>query len=26
MEVDDIEARLAELERSADQSKPGWRR
>jgi len=26
VEVDDIEARLAELERSADESKPGWRK
>jgi uncharacterized protein with ATP-grasp and redox domains len=26
VEVDDIEARLAELERSADQNKPGWRK
>src|SRR5579863_10342671 len=26
VEVDDIEARLSELERSADESKPGWRK
>ena len=26
IELEDIETRLAELERSADQSKPGWRR
>jgi uncharacterized protein with ATP-grasp and redox domains len=26
IEVDDIEARVAELERSADQSKSGWRK
>ena len=26
IELEDIEARLADLERSADQSKPGWRR
>jgi hypothetical protein len=26
VELQDIEARLAELERNADQSKPGWRK
>jgi hypothetical protein len=26
IEVEDIEERLAELERSADQTKPGWRK
>ena len=26
VEIDDIEARLAELERAADENKPGWRR
>jgi uncharacterized protein with ATP-grasp and redox domains len=26
IEVDDIEARLAQLERSADENKPGWRK
>jgi hypothetical protein len=26
IETEDIEARLAELERSTDQSKPGWRK
>ena len=25
-ELEDVEARLAELERSADQNKPGWRK
>ena len=26
IELEDVEARLAQLERSADESKPGWRR
>ena len=26
IEIEDIEARVGELERSADQSKPGWRK